>query len=46
MALGTVEVKHFHTAAYAGNFLKLKIPAVLFVKQNLGFFFSKFGKNI
>lgn len=37
MALGTEEVKHCHTAVYAGNFLKLKIPTVLFLKQNLIF---------
>lgn len=37
MALDTEEVKHFHTAVHAGNFLKLKIPIVLFLKQNLIF---------
>lgn len=45
MALGTEEVKHFHTAVYAGNFLKFKIPTVLFLKQNL-IFCQSLGKDI
>lgn len=40
MALSTEEVKHFYKAVYAGNFLKLKVSTVLFLKQNLvGVFF-------